>query len=137
VVALEEYLDFTPWEGFRFGMLSPDIKGKLTRLAIRGRHYTVEVSRSRIRLLEEDKEIVRANGGAVFRHFLYSENEVSFEIRAMERREVEVQFLKRGKYQLLLDNELVRVFQDSSQEFKVPEGGHTVVIQLLEEQESR
>ena len=137
LVALEEYLDFTPWEGFRFGMLSPDIKGRLTRLSIQGRHYSVEVSRSRIRLLEEDREIVRADGGAVFRHFLYSENEVSFEIRTMEPREVEVQFLKRGKYQLLLDNQLVRVFKDISQEFKIPEGGHTAVIQLLEEQEAK
>ncbi len=137
LVAIEEYLDFTPWEGFRFGMLSPDLKGRLTRLAIHGRHYDVEVARSRIRLLEEDKEILRADGGAVFRHFLYSENEVSFEIRTIKKRDVEVQFLKRGKYQLLLDNELIRVFQDDAQEFRVPEGSHTVVIQLLEEQASR
>jgi Mannosylglycerate hydrolase MGH1-like glycoside hydrolase domain len=133
--AIEEYLDFTPWEGFRFGMLSPDIKGRLSRLAIQGRHYEVQVSRSKIRLLEEDREIVRADGGAVFRHFLYSENEVSFDIRTMEKRDVEVQFLKRGKYQLMLDNQLIRVFKDESQEFRVPEGSHTVVIQLLEEQE--
>lgn len=133
LLALEEYLDFTPWEGFRFGMLSPDLGGRLTRLAIQGRHYDVEVSRSKIKLFEEGREILRADGGAVFRHFLYSENEVSFEIRTMEKRDVEVQFLKRGKYQLLLDNQLIRVFEDSSREFRVPEGSHTVVIQLLEE----
>ena len=118
-------------------MLSPDASGRMTRLAIQGRHYDVEVSRSRIRLLEEGREIVRADGGAVFRQFLYSENEVSFDIRTMEKRDVEIQFLKRGKYQLMLDNQLVRVFEGSSREFRVPEGSHTAVIQLLEERDSK
>jgi putative isomerase len=135
LVALEEYLDFTPWEGFRFGMLSPDTSGRMTRLTIQGRHYDVEVSRGRIRLLEEGREVLRADGGAVFRHFLYSENEVSFEIRTIEKRDIKVQFLKTGKYQLLLDNQLIRVFEGISRKFRVPEGSHTVVIQLLEAQE--
>ncbi len=136
LVALEEYLDFTPWEGFRFGMLTPDTDGRMSRLAIQGRHYDVEVSRGRIRLFEEGREVLRADGGAVFRHFLYSENEISFDIRTMEKRDVKVQFLKSGKYQLMLDSQLVRVFEGSSREFRVPEGSHNVVIQLLEAQES-
>ncbi len=135
LVALEEYLDFTPWEGFRFGMLTPDADGRMSRVAIQGRHYDVEVSRGRIRLFEEGREVLRADGGAVFRHFLYSENEISFDIRTMEKRDVKVQFLKGGKYQLMLDSQLIRVFEGRSREFRVPEGSHSVVIQLLEAQE--
>jgi hypothetical protein len=70
LIAIEEYLDFTPWEGFRFGILDPEQKGKLRRMAIQGRHYQLEVSPSETKLREEDREIVRASGGAVFRHFL-------------------------------------------------------------------
>ncbi len=132
LIGLEEYIDFTPWEGFRFGMLRPERKGKLVRLAIQGRHYQVEVSNSKIKLIEEEREILKANGGAVFRHFLYSENEVSFEIKTLKEREVQINFLKKGKYQVFVDNEIKKIFTGRSQQVKIPEGDHAVLIQLLE-----
>jgi neutral trehalase len=134
LIAIEEYLDFTPWDGFRFGILDPERKGKLGRIAVQGRHYQVEVSSSETKLREEEREIVRADGGAVFRHFLYSENEVSFEIKSLKQREVEVRFLKKGKYQLLIDSQLKKIFRGDSQKFEVPEGEHSVLVQLLEDE---
>jgi neutral trehalase len=135
LIAVEEYLDFTPWEGFRFGILDPEQKGKLQRMAIQGRHYQVEVSSSETKLKEEEREIVRADGGAVFRQFLYSESEVSFEFKSLEPREVAVRFIKKGKYQLLVDSQLKKIFRADSQKFEVPEGEHSVLIQLLEEED--
>ena len=135
LIAVEEYLDFTPWEGFRFGILDPEQKGKLRRLSIQGRHYQVEVSSAETKLSEEEREIVRASGGAVFRQFLYSENEVSFEFKSLKPREVEVRFLKKGKYQLLVDNQLKKIFRANSQKFEVPDGEHSVLIQLLEDED--
>lgn len=133
LIALEEYIDFTPWEGFRFGMITPEDDGKLFRIAIQGRHYDVEVDTNEILLREENKEIFTADGGAVIRHFLYAENEVSFEIKSTEKRRIKIQFLKKGKYQLLLDNQLKPLFKGRSYKFDVPEGDHSVLIQLLEE----
>ncbi|HEB35896.1 MAG TPA: hypothetical protein ENI18_08660 [Candidatus Aminicenantes bacterium] len=135
LVALEEYLDFTPWEGFRFGMIDPDKKGKLSRISIQDRHYDVEVSSSAVRLKEEGKEILRAKGSAVFRRFLYSENEISFEVITLEKREIKVQFLIKGKYELLVDDETKKVFKGKSVKFKIPEGEHSVLILLLEKQD--
>lgn len=103
-------------------------------MAIQGRHYQVEVSASETKLKEEEKQIIRTNGGAVFRHFLYSENEVSFEFKSLKSREVEIRFLKNGKYQLLVDNQLKKIFRGHSLKFEVPEGEHAVLIQLLEEE---
>ena len=132
LIAIEEYLDFTPWDGFRFGILDPEEKGKLRRMAIQGRQYQVEISSSETILREEDRQIVRANGGAVFRHFLYSENEVSFEFKSLRPRELEVRFLKKGKYQLLVDNQLKKIFTGDSEKFEVPDGEHAILVQLLE-----
>ncbi|MGB8952356.1 MAG: trehalase family glycosidase [Candidatus Aminicenantales bacterium] len=132
LIALEEYLDFNPWEGFRFGMIKPEDKGKLSRVAIQGRHYEVEVSSGKIILREEDKEIFRANGGVVVRHFLFSENEISFETRSLEKRKIKIRFLKKGKYQLLIDNQVTKIFKGKSLKFNVPEGKHSVLILLLE-----
>ncbi len=132
LIALEDYLDFTPWDGFRFGMIRPERKGRLSRLAIQGRHYDVIVEPKVIRLEEEGREIIKLNGGAVVRHFLYSESEVSFDLTSLEPREVEIRFLKKGKYQYLLDSQLKKVFRGKSFTLEVPEGKHNVLLLLLE-----
>jgi len=133
MIAVEEYLDFTPWEGFRFGMIQPERKGSISRISIQGRSYDVETSKKELVLREEGKEIVAIDGPAVVRHFLYSDNEVAFEIRAIAERRVKIQFLKRGKFQLLVDNQPKKIFSGRSVKFDVPEGPHAVEVQLLEE----
>jgi hypothetical protein len=132
LLAVEEYLDFSPWEGFRFGMISPDDEGTISRVSIQGRHYDVSVARKEIILREEGRPIVELDGGAVVRHFLYAENEVSFEIKSMTERRVRIEFLRKGKYQLLIDNAPKRVFSGIKIKFDVPEGNHSVLLQLLE-----
>jgi putative isomerase len=132
LIGVEEYLDFTPWEGFRFGLMKPETKGYLARLAVQGRHYDLSVSPSEILLKEEGKEILSLDGGAVVRHFLYSESEVSFDISSLEEREVEVRFLKKGKYQFLLDSQVKKIFRGQSFSTVIPEGKHNVLILLLD-----
>ena len=132
LIAVEEYLDFTPWDGFRFGMLKPDDSGTLSRLSIQGRQYDVRVSNSGTTLREEGEEILSADGGAVFRHFLYNESQVSFEIKTLKKRTVRLRFLRKGKYQLLVDGREVDLFRGDSGRFDVPEGDHAVLLQLLE-----
>ena len=133
LIGLEEYLDFTPWEGFRFGMIKPDGDGVLSRLMIQGRNYAVEASPSGVILREEGRKVLATDGGAVIRHFLYNEREVSFEIKSLERRKINMWFLKDGKYQILIDDKEVKPFRGDSVKFEVPEGDHSVLILLLEE----
>jgi hypothetical protein len=137
LIALEEYIDFTPWEGFRFGLINPENDGILWRVAIQGRHYDVEVDPGEIILREEGRDLITLDGGAVVRHFLYAENEVSFEIKSMKRRKVEIALPQRGKYQLLVDNSPKQITSGRSMAFAVPEGSHSVLIQLLESLDER
>jgi len=132
LTAVEEYLDFTPWEGFRFGMIQPEKSGTLSRMEIQGRTYSVEAGAGKLILVEDEREIFAADTGLVVRHFLYDENEVQFETKAIETVTIKVRFLKKGKYQLLIDDRPKKVFSGSSVKFDVPDGDHAVVIQLLE-----
>jgi len=134
LIAVEEYIDLTPWEGFRFGILQPDKKGEILRIAIQGRHYDIKVSPGETRMKEEGRDIIKANGGMVFRHFLYSENEVSFESTALVPRKIKIRFLTKGKYQFFLDEVQKRIFSGDSVEIKIPEGNHAVMILLIEKQ---
>jgi hypothetical protein len=113
-------------------MLQPEEDGRLSRLAIQGRHYEVEVSDSDTILREEGETLVKANRAAVFRHFLYSEREVSFEVKTLDPLRATVELLKKGKYQILLDGSELEVFRGRTAKVRVPEGDHAVVIQLLE-----
>ncbi len=135
LIALEEYLDFTPWDGFRFGMIKPERKGKLSRMFILGRHYDIEVSPSKVKLKEEGRDILEANEAAVFRHFLYSESEVSFEVKTLEETEIKIHFLAKGKYQLEVNNQPAEIFEGKSTKVKVPEGEHVILILLLEKKD--
>jgi hypothetical protein len=132
LMAVEEYLDFTPWEGVRFGMISPDEEGRVSRISIQGHHYDVSISRKSVVLTEEGRDVFSINGGAVVRHFLYTENEVSFELKSMAERKIRIGFIRKGKYQLLIDNVAKRVFKGSKVSFEVPDGNHGVLLQLLE-----
>jgi hypothetical protein len=114
-------------------MLKPDAKGRLSRVFIQGRHYEVEASNSATILREEGEPILAVDGGAVVRRFLYNESEVSFRIKVLKRRDVKVVLLKKGRYQLLMDGREMDVFSGSSRKFEVPEGEHTVLIQLLQD----
>jgi len=135
LAAVEEYLDFTPWEGFRFGMIDPERKGRLLRATIQGRSYDVEVARGGIVLSEDGREIFSIDGGAVIRRFLYLENEVSFDLSAKTASDYKiwVRLLKKGKYQLLIDNKIAQIASGTSLKFRIPGGEHRVSIELLEE----
>lgn len=132
LTALEEYMDFTPWDGFRFGMIQPERGGKLSRLFIQGRHYEVEASKKKVRLKEEGRTILEANRASVFRRFLYSENEVAFNVRTLKKNKVRVNFLTKGRFQIEIDNQPAEIFEGRSKTFQIPEGEHNVLILMLE-----
>jgi len=131
LIAVEEYLDFNPWEGLRFGFLGSQ-RGRLSRISIQGRHYDLDISRKKVVFREEGKVVLETKGRAIFRHFLYSQNEISFEIKSLKPRKIRINFLGKGKYQLLIDDEVTRIFSGKSTDVKVPAGEHTVLILLIE-----
>ncbi|MFC2161549.1 trehalase family glycosidase [Acidobacteriota bacterium] len=134
LIALEEYIDITPWDGFRFGMIDPERRGRLSRISIQGRHYDLELSRKKMSLLEEGKTILEASGGAVFRQFIYSENEISFDFKSLKTRKINIRFLAKGKYQLRVDNLDKGIFDGKQINLKIPAGEHSVLILLLDKE---
>ncbi|UCE43187.1 MAG: hypothetical protein JSV17_02455 [Candidatus Aminicenantes bacterium] len=135
LIALEEYMDFTPWDGFRFGMIQPEKSGKLSRLYIQGRHYDIVVAPKKIKLKEEGRVILEAKRAAVFRRFLYSEGEVAFDITTLKKNEIKINLLTKGRFQIEVDNLPAEIFEGKSTKLKIPEGQHSVLILLLEKKD--
>jgi len=134
LIAVEEYIDITPWEGFRFGMIDPERRGRLSRISIKGRHYDLEISRKKMSLLEEGRKILEASGGAVFRHFIYSENEISFDFKSLKSRKINIRFLAKGKYQIHVDGFDNGIVDSKQVNLKIPAGEHSVLILLLDKE---
>jgi hypothetical protein len=132
LIALEELIDITPWDGFRFGVLQPARPSEVRRMSIQGRHYDVRVSSGEVRLREEGREIFRSKGGLIIRRFLYNEQLVSFEVMALAKRKIRVRFLMKGKYQYFLDDQVKKIFDGDYVDIEVPEGEHDVLIMLVE-----
>lgn len=131
LIGLEEYLDVTPWDGFRFGQLKPEGKGIMRRMSILGRHYEVEIS-SRIKLKEEGKELLRTDNPAVFRHFLYSSREISFEVKSLKKNGISINLGARRKGHILVNGNEAGKFKGQRVRVQVPEGEHSVVIIITE-----
>jgi len=127
-MAIEEYLDVTPWDGFRFGQLQPKGKGFLRRMDILGRNYEVEISPDRIRLIEEKKELIKTDGPAVFRHFLYSDREISFEIKSLKKRKISISLGRERQGRLILNGKEAGKFTGNRIKVQVPDGEHHLVI---------
>ena len=102
---------------------------------IQGRHYDLEVSPKKTKLKEEGKVILVANKAAVFRRFLYSENEVAFDVTTLKRTQIRVNLLCKGRYQIEVDSQPAEIFEGKAKKFKIPEGEHNVLILLLEKKE--
>ncbi len=128
LMAIEEYLDVTPWDGFRFGQLQPKGKGFLRRMDILGRNYEVEISPDRIRLIEEKKELIKTDGPAVFRHFLYSDREISFEIKSLKKRKISISLGRERQGRLILNGKEAGKFTGNRIKVQVPDGEHHLVI---------
>lgn len=125
---MEEYLDITPWDGFRFGQLKPETKGLLKRMSILGRHYEVELSPSRVKLIEEGRELLRTDSPAVFRHFLYTPREISFEVKSLKKNTISLNLGTRKKGQILINGKEAGQFEGRQVEVRVPEGEQAVVV---------
>lgn len=132
LMGVEEYLDVTPWDGFRFGQLNPESKGVLRRLSVLDRHYEVEMSSKRIKLNEEGRELLNSNGPAVFRHFLYTAREISFEVKSLKKRKISVNLGNRKKGQIFINGREAGKFDGKRVVAEVPEGEHRVVIIISE-----
>jgi hypothetical protein len=131
LIALEEYIDFNPWEGFRFGMLSPEKKGTISRIAFQGRHYDLTVSGKGIQLKEEGREIISSSEPAVFRQFLYTDEEVSFNVTTLDKTKITIRFETKGKYELLVNNQTMEIFKGKSKTIRIPEGETNILVILL------
>jgi hypothetical protein len=79
LILLEDFIDATPFEGFRVGNLSATKKNKVEHTRLQGNFYTLEVDSQGLLLIKNKRKLFEFKGKAVLRHLEVSRDSVAFE----------------------------------------------------------
>jgi hypothetical protein len=79
LILLEDFIDVSPFEGFRVGNLAASGKNIIKNIDIRGDTYTLEVDSQSLVLFKNQIKIFEFKGRGVLRHIEISEEVVKFE----------------------------------------------------------
>jgi hypothetical protein len=82
LVALEQYIDKNPWEGLRFGALSPASSGAFRGSNWDGHTYDVAIGPQRTALWRDGVIRFEADAGVVVRHYQAGPSGLSFEVKS-------------------------------------------------------
>ncbi len=139
-IAIEEYLDFTPHEGFRFGMLKPDAKGT----AVPGRSSRAGITRSRSRTRRRScaRKARRSSGPTAAPSSAASSTRESGGVlrasRPSKRPGDQAPAPEEGQVPAPRRRPRGRGLHRAARvEFEVPAGDHSVLDQLLEDLEKQ
>ncbi len=128
LVPLEQYIDENPWEGLRFGALSPAAQGEF-RGAVWGNHvYDIHIGPDKTSLGRDGSPRFDANAGVVARNYEATASHLSFTLKSECRVNVTTWEFQSGEINLRIDGKpagKIRV-QQGQASFEVPAGQHTV-----------
>ena len=106
LVGIEEFIDVTPWDGLRFGTLSPPGETTLKRVLAQGRTWSVSLSRAGLSVERDGRPLLQSDRPIVLRHVVERGGvltaSVTAEARCRIRSEVEEVRLAPGRRNIRL-----------------------------------
>jgi hypothetical protein len=132
LVGLEQYIDKNPWEGLRFGALSPASSGELRGSTWDGHAYDVAIGPQRTTLSRDGSIRFEANSGVVVRKYQAEASHLSFIIKDDRPVRVSVAEFDSGELNLKVDGKVagkVSVRQGRAN-FHLPAGEHTIELTI-------
>lgn len=82
LLGVEEFVDWTPWEGLRVGSLGPASDRKLRRLRLAGRSWEVASSAAGLRVRTDGEELLDTDGPVVLRRLRFGAGSLSADIHS-------------------------------------------------------
>jgi hypothetical protein len=130
LVALEQYIDKNPWEGLRFGVLSPASSGEFHGSTWDGHTYDVVIGPNRTALSRDGTIRFQTNAGVVVRQYQVGSSGLSFSIKSDKTVRITTAEFGAGDFHLNIDRKPVAKVSVSEGRaaFDVPAGEHTVEL---------
>ncbi len=127
LILLEDFIDWTGWEGLRVSNLSASSCNRIENLKLRGRTFYLEACGERLLLRIDGRDVLSFEGKAVVKHLRLGQNAISFEVKAVRPTSVKA-FLAGKSFAIVVDEHPTK---SSSPELKVPAGRHYIEIKRL------
>jgi hypothetical protein len=130
LVGLEQYIDQNPWEGLRFGALSPASSGEFRGSNWGGHTYDVTIGPDKTLLRRDGSIRFQANAGVVVRQYQAGSSGVSFSVKSGKGVRITTAEFDSGELSLKIDNKPVGKLSVTrgAASFDVAAGEHSVEL---------
>jgi len=85
LILLEDFIDYSPYDGFRIGNLSANQENTIKNIKIQNHSYTLKVNQRNLSLYRDGEKIIAFNGRAVLRQLKISADSISFEAHTYDK----------------------------------------------------
>jgi hypothetical protein len=130
LVALEQYIDKNPWEGLRFGALSPSSSGEFRGSTWDGHIYDVAFGPERTALYRDGAISFEANAGVVVRQYQAGPSGLSFKVKNDRLARLTTSEFASGEFSLKIDGKATGriIVRQGRGSFEIPPGEHSVEL---------
>jgi hypothetical protein len=128
LIATEQYIDETPWDGLRFGSLSPADNGELSNISWNHHRYDIAIGADHTKMTRDGEVRFEATGGIVVRNYALDSHGLSFVAKAQRSVTITTRERPSGTLSLKVDDQPAKSteVQHGSVSFTVPAGKHSV-----------
>jgi len=130
LMALEQYIDKSPWDGLRFGALNPTASGEFRGATWDGHTYDTTIGSERTALARDGKLRFEATGGVVVRNYQPAPARLAFALKTDKPVGVTTAEFDSGEFRLIVDGKPVGKvsIREGRGHFSVPAGDHEVEL---------
>lgn len=130
LVALEQFIDKTPWDGLRFGALAPASSGEFRGATWDGHTYDTTIGPGKTALSRDGKIRFEAAGGVVVRNYQPTASRLAFTLKTDKPVGVTSSEFDAGEFLLRIDGKTAGTvsIHERRGRFVIPAGEHEVEL---------
>ncbi len=128
LIATEQYIDETPWDGLRFGSLNAPENGVLSNVNWNHHRYDIAIGPDHTAMTRDQEVRLEATAGVVIRKYTLEAGGLSFSIRTARTVTITTRERPSGAISLKIDDQPGQTIavDHGSVSFTVPAGEHSV-----------
>lgn len=124
LMAVEEFIDVTPWDGLRIGTLAPPPTSQLHNMGIAGNRFDISISPAGLDVAVDDRTLLRSRDPLVLRNLSFGDSHLFADTLSLESVSVTVS-LRGGNGSAIVDG---MPMETAGEEIIVPAGRHKLEV---------
>jgi putative isomerase len=130
LIPLEQFIDENPWDGLRFGALSPGAEGSFRGATWQNHNYDVTIGPDKTELSRDGTMRFQADSGVVVRNYVASSASLSMKVNSERDFHVTTGEFDSGSLNLAVDGKTIKKMKvvDGKASFAIPAGRHAVEL---------